>query len=251
MRTVRECVSKDIISRIFLDPSSDRFTKVNPYLTEMLSSRGEQDPRIVFGQELIGLKGRWADKFNAQSERGFRPEKIIVEIGMHKGHVLADMAAHVPEVGFVGLDITFKRVVLSSKRIAARGLRNAFCVYGDARYLYDVFEPSEIDGVVVFFPDPWSKKKKQRRNRLIDENFCVDLIKLIKPGGFVWLKTDDSEYFAEGAKHLEAAGFAPSSDSVSPWLGTYCSLFERRFKEQKVATFEGVWMKSFPAFMPC
>src|SRR5690606_23746557 len=112
---------------------------------------------LSYGPNLKNLQGKWSETF--EERMGFKPSQIICEVGCHKGRTICEMASAHPDKAFVGLDITFKRVVTTARKAKDRGLKNVFSVLANAKAIEKLFVPGELDGFVMFFPDPWSKKK--------------------------------------------------------------------------------------------
>ncbi len=94
-------------------------------------------------------------------------------------------------VGFETRKAFTKRLTRRANRL---GIQNVELIRGDARKLLPVlFEPKSISAVHVQFPDPWWKKRHQRR-RLIDGYFVTLVHNLLAPGGLVFLRTDVLDY---------------------------------------------------------
>ena len=165
------------------------------------------------------------------------PQALLVEIGCHRGHNLLEMAQRFPQTACIGIDLTFKRVVLTAQAIHAQKLHNAVSVLSDARDLAALFRQDELDGVICFFPDPWAKPRQQKK-RLLSTSYCAQLAKLLKDGGFVWLKTDHCSYFEQATQALQAQGFC-FADTVPLEL---LSVFERRFLAEHRKIYRGVLM---------
>ena len=147
------------------------------------------------------IDDHWA-KYSLELKSGLlNPEEIfertaptIIEIGFGNGHSLAEMAKKAPEKNFVGIEV--HRPGVGSLLIEARekALSNIRFYCDDA---VDVLEhccgPKSIDGVQLFFPDPWHKRRHHKR-RIVKHSF-VDLISAkLKPGGYFHMATDWEEY---------------------------------------------------------
>lgn len=217
---------------------------VNPYIKEIVEAAKNKSLPVVYGPFLKGLAGKWADFLRENGPMPKTPEKLVLEIGCHLGLVLRQMAKDFPENGFLGMDITFKRVVKTVKSAKSDGLNNLGTLYCNASGIDEVFGEKELDGVVIFFPDPWCKKERQLKNRLINDDFANRLLKCIKPGGFVWFKTDHKPYFDEADKSFLSAGFTGSESET--WLSknTYESTFESKFKLEGIPKNEKIYLKS-------
>jgi tRNA (guanine-N7-)-methyltransferase len=213
---------------------------VNPYVAVLRDAAKDGSLPLAFGAQLEGLAGRWRSRFPSP------PDKLVLEIGCHKGQTLLAMAKDMPATGFVGLDITYKRVVTTAQRVKAQGVPNAFLAMANARALAKLFAPGELDGVVIFFPDPWVKKARQAKHRLVDASFIAQLATVVAPGGFVWLKTDQEIYFA-GAREAfteHGAAFAATTTLAGMTDVNYTSAFEQRFHAQNLPTFAGKWSRT-------
>lgn len=211
--------------------------RVNPYVQLLRDGTATGGIPVAHGPMLKEMRGAWREKIAAYHGVE-RAEKLYVEIGCHKGNTLCEMAAAHPETMFVGIDITFKRVVTSAQRAVARGLKNVFCVMANATSFDQLFGPDEVDGSIIFFPDPWVKKKSQAKNRLVGPDFCARLRKVTKPNGFLWLKTDQVLYFEAASQSLTGAGFSATGDHAF-LQETYLSTFEKRFLELGQPTYMG------------
>jgi len=226
----------------FVSRAEELDAAVNPYVALLRDGAASGSLPVVFGPGLQDFPGRWREHIRTFHGLTSPHRRLVVEIGCHKGVTLLEMAAAHPDCAFVGIDITFKRVVTTAQRAANLGLTNVYCALANAVAIDRLFAPAEVDACVIFFPDPWIKKKRQAKNRLVDAPFCAKLGQTLAPGGFLWLKTDQEPYFTEAASHLEAAGFRALTEPQAGLLDRdYSSTFERRFQEQSLATHGGRW----------
>lgn len=223
------------------DPTLDLDPKVNPYLARLRDGAENGTLPLSFGPHLAGHAGTWRERFTAAMGRPC--ESLILEIGCHHGETLIPMADSAPDTGFVGIDITFKRVVKTALKAKAAGLGNVKSALANANGLESLFGPGELDGVVVFFPDPWAKKKRQRKHRLLNEEFLGVLSSRLKEGGFLWLKTDQFGYFADVAAATAGVGLAKGQPAHPLASRPYSSCFERHFHGEGFVTFSGQWVK--------
>lgn len=220
----------------FEDPTTRLRSEINPFVAKLKDS--DQLPAL-YGPQLEKAAKNWKQTLKSENSR------LFVEIGCHKGDVICEMAKAHPEDLFLGLDITFKRVVLTAGKAIENQLDNLKSILSDARCLPLLFEEGSVDGIVIFFPDPWAKKARQQKNRLIDSEFLNQVYPLVKDDGFVWLKTDHSGYFEQC---LSAAEQTPwqSSEKAKYELcqETYISRFEKQFTAKGLGTYEHVWAKT-------
>ena len=86
----------------------------------------------------------------------------------------------------------------------------------------------------VYFPDPWPKQK-HRKNRLINAEFAGSMARAMTPGGFIFLRTDDEDYFNQMQEVFTAQPrFQESETPVE--LARVVTDFERGFQARGVAT---------------
>ena len=118
----------------------------------------------------------------------------ILEIGFGMGETTADIASRNPGTDYLGVEVHTPGVGGLLKRIAALGLANVRVIQHDA---VDVLEGmialASLDGVHVFFPDPWPKKRHHKR-RLIQPAFVSLLAARMKPGAYLHVATDWEDY---------------------------------------------------------
>ena len=226
---------EDINPRVSLD--------VNPYIREMVDATKSGMMAVSYGPYLQGLAGNWTKFIFERAGMDVKPTSLILEIGCHQGLVLRKMAQDFPRVGFLGMDITFKRVIKTIRGAQSDGSKNLGAIYCNAGSIDDIFADQEIDGVVIFFPDPWCKKEKQQKNRLITDEFAAKLFKIVKPSGFVWFKTDHKQYFEDADSNFLSAGF--EKNPAGCWLSQkpYESTFEKKFQLEGIPKNEAIYQK--------
>jgi tRNA (guanine-N7-)-methyltransferase len=118
----------------------------------------------------------------------------ILEIGFGMGETTAAIAAAHPENDYLGIEVHTPGVGSLLKQIAALELTNLRVIQHDAvEVLTQMIAPSTFDGVHIFFPDPWPKKRHHKR-RLIQPPFLALLVGRMKPGAYLHVATDWQEY---------------------------------------------------------
>ncbi|MCB1700312.1 MAG: tRNA (guanosine(46)-N7)-methyltransferase TrmB [Halioglobus sp.] len=143
----------------------------------------------------------------------------VLEIGFGMGQSLAAMAAAAPDTNFVGIEVHRPGVGKLLHSMSEQGVDNirAYC-HDAVEILRDCISPGSLDTVQVFFPDPWHKKKHNKR-RLIQPPLVAQIVTRLKPGGRLHLATDWEDYALqmmavltaeEGLSNLSGEGkFAP------------------------------------------
>ncbi len=144
----------------------------------------------------------------------------VLEIGFGMGDATAAIAQALPDTDFIGVEVHTPGVGALLKRIGEMGLSNLRLIQHDAvEVLEHMIAPDSLAGVHVFFPDPWHKKKHNKR-RLIQPEFVHQLVGRIAPGGYLHCATDWQPYAeqmlevlsAEPALRNTAADYAPKPD---------------------------------------
>ena len=118
----------------------------------------------------------------------------MLEIGFGMGDGTATIAASHPENDYLGVEVHTPGVGALLKRIGEAGLDNVRIIRHDAvEVLEHMITDASRDGIHIFFPDPWPKKRHHKR-RLIQPAFVTQLARKLKPGGYLHLATDWMDY---------------------------------------------------------
>jgi tRNA (guanine-N7-)-methyltransferase len=171
---------------------------------------------------------RYIDEVMPKIGIAYRPEPLdlaaafgrnapkILEIGFGMGETTARIAADHPEIDYLGIEVHGPGVGALCKRIAENDLANLRIVQHDAvEVLHDMIADGALDGVHVFFPDPWRKARHHKR-RLIQPWFVALIARKLAPGAYLHCATDWENYAewmldALSSSELKntAQGFAP------------------------------------------
>jgi len=123
-----------------------------------------------------------------------RSAPTILEIGFGMGEATAHIAALMPEKNFLCCEVHTPGVGALLKRISEQGLNNIRILQHDAVEVIDnMLPPASLDGTHIFFPDPWHKKRHNKR-RLIQAPLVAKLAARLKPGGYLHCATDWQPY---------------------------------------------------------
>ena len=137
------------------------------------------------------------DAFNAEQAFG-RTAPLILEIGFGMGDATAHIAQVRPADDFLCCEVHEPGVGALLKRMGELNLNNIRILQHDAVEVIEHMLPAEsLDGVHIFFPDPWHKLRHNKR-RLIQTPFVHELVKRLKPGGYIHCATDWQPY----AEHI-------------------------------------------------
>jgi tRNA (guanine-N7-)-methyltransferase len=121
-------------------------------------------------------------------------KRVIMEIGFGMGEATAQIAAADPTTGYLAVEVHRPGIGKLLLRIEEGELNNLRTIEGDA---FEVFEQmivdSSLDGVHLFFPDPWPKARHFKR-RIVNQEFIAAVATKLKPGAFFHIATDWQPY---------------------------------------------------------
>ncbi|MBI5428953.1 MAG: tRNA (guanosine(46)-N7)-methyltransferase TrmB [Nitrosomonadales bacterium] len=144
----------------------------------------------------------------------------ILEIGFGMGDSTATVALAHPENDYLALEVHTPGVGNLLKLIDAQQIGNIRIIQHDAvEVLHDMIGDATLDGVHIFFPDPWHKARHNKR-RLIQSPFVAQLVQKLKPGGYIHVATDWQNYAEQVLRVLSeesslentATDYAPRPD---------------------------------------
>ena len=137
----------------------------------------------------------WEATFSHPStDAASRPRPRILEIGFGMGETTTAIAQLRPEDDFLAIEVHLPGVGALLKRIGELDLTNLRLIRHDAvEVLEHMIEANSLDGIHIYFADPWHKKRHHKR-RLIQQQFVELLASRIKPGGYLHLATDWHNY---------------------------------------------------------
>lgn len=163
----------------------------------------------------------------------------IVEIGFGMGETTAAMAAAHPEKDFLGIEVHTPGVGSLLKQIEERGLTNLRVVQHDAvEVLQHMLPDGSLDGIHIFFPDPWPKKRHHKR-RLIQPPLVRLLASRLKPGGYLHLATDWHDY---AEQMLEVLAAEPQLENTGTgFVARPAHRPQTKFEARGLRLGHGVW----------
>ena len=131
-------------------------------------------------------------------------EPRVVEIGFGRGEFITDLATNDPGASFLGIEVSFKRVLKLARRIAARPIDNVRLVHARAQDVIGSGLPADsVDRFWINFPAPWPKKR-HAKHRLVQADFVALLATRLRPGGLLRLATDHRGYAEQMYEVLSA-----------------------------------------------
>jgi tRNA (guanine-N7-)-methyltransferase len=129
---------------------------------------------------------------------------VEIEIGIGKGRFLLASATARPDVLHFGIEWANKYLRIAEARAVKKGLKNVRFARVDARELVERSVPSaSVSSYYVFYPDPWPKKRHQKR-RFIRPKTADHLARTLLPEGKLHVGTDHEEYWEVIRQVLDA-----------------------------------------------
>jgi len=162
-------------------------------------------------------------------------QPVELELGSGDGSFLLQWAQLHRERNFLGVERLLGRLRKLDRKGLRAGLTNLRVIRLEAAYLLEYMVPARtLSAIHVYFPDPWPKRKHRDR-RLINTHFTTLAATALVPGGTVWLRTDDEDYFNQmvegfGADRRFTAVATPEE------LSGVTTDFERHFNAQGIPT---------------
>ena len=133
-----------------------------------------------------------------------RDGPVVLEIGFGMGQSLVEMAAAAPDKNFIGVEVHRPGVGKLLHAMAESDVDNIRIYCHDAvEVLQRCIAPDSLDEVQIYFPDPWHKKRHNKR-RLIQPGFVELLVTRMKPGGLLHVATDWENYAEQIMEVLSA-----------------------------------------------
>lgn len=136
-------------------------------------------------QDKSGLKGNWHKGVFGNLN------PIIAELGCGKGEYTVNLAKRYQHQNFIGIDIKGARIWRGAKTAFEENLNHVKFVRTQIDHITEWFNKDELDEIWITFPDPQPGKPHEKK-RLTSPKFLKLYTEILKPGGIIHLKTDNS-----------------------------------------------------------
>jgi tRNA (guanine-N7-)-methyltransferase len=150
-------------------------------------AQNEVNPNVVQAGKPIfdQIKGQW----NTLQFANDQP--IVVELACGRGEFTLGLGRQYPNQNFIGVDIKGSRIWKGSSSATAEGIHTVAFLRTQIQQLQDFFAPGEISELWITFPDPFPRDGDEKR-RLTSPKFLEMYKQLVKPGGLIHFKTDNT-----------------------------------------------------------
>ena len=145
------------------------------------------------------FKGRWSEDFFKNNN------PLVLELACGKGEYTVNLARMFPQKNFIGIDYKGNRIWRGAKTALEDGVTNVGFLRIQIETILDYFAHGEIDEIWITFPDPQPQVSREKK-RLTSPRFLEKYKEILKPGGFVNLKTDNDGLHAYTAEKIAETG---------------------------------------------
>ena len=135
-----------------------------------------------------------------------KPQPVVMEIGYGMGEATWQIAKDNPAINYLGVEVHMPGVGKLMARIEEFALNNVKLIERDVFEVFHYMIADEtLDGVNLYFPDPWPKKRHFKR-RIVNQRFIAEVATKLKPGGFLHIATDWVPYAEWITEQFDEAG---------------------------------------------
>jgi len=174
------------------------------------------------------------------AELFLKPLPLEVELGCGDASFLVEFARQHPGRNFIGVERLLGRLQKLDRKGRRAGLANLRGIRIESSYfLRYLLPPNSASALHIYFPDPWPKKK-HRRHRLINESFPALARAALAPGGVVYLRTDDTDYFQQMTEVFAASSELQKMETPQELAGIVTD-FERDFNSKGIHTLRAAY----------
>ncbi len=165
---------------------SEKYKQTNAYIQKV------EDHKNIIDKENEAFEKKWL-----WWEYFWNKNDIVVEIGTWLWNFFSGEVSKNPKNNFVWFEIKYKRLFVTAEKTLTKWWNNFVLIKSMAQNIDKIFEKEEVSLTYIFFPDPWDKKDRQRKNRLWSDKFVSDLYDITKIWWRVIFKTDHLWYFQD------------------------------------------------------
>ena len=169
-----------------------------------------------------------------------KPQPLEADLGCGDASFLVEYARRHPERNFIGVERLLGRISKLDRKGRRAGLVNLRGVRIESSYfLQYLLPPHAASALHVYFPDPWPKKR-HHKNRLINDSFPALARSALTPGGVVYLRTDNADYFRQMTEVFAADNHFQNVETPVE-LAELPTDFERDFNSKGIQTLRAAY----------
>ena len=164
---------------------------------------------------------------------------VVVEIGFGMGADFLTRIRQYPHIHFIGIEVYPPGVGTVCADLEENPVDNCRILHEDALDVMRHLPDAVLDGLLLYFPDPWPKKKHHKRRLALQDSFIGQLIRVLKPGGFFHYRTDWVPYHEAIVEKMHANGGVLGEQNLLPERDV--TKYERRGERLAHEINEGVF----------
>ncbi len=146
------------------------------------------------------------------------PLHVVVEIGFGRWEFMLDIAAKNTERVFLGVEVSFKRVLIMARKVGRARLQNVRLIEARGEVVvHDCLQAASVDEFWINFSDPWPKAAHARR-RVVQPANVAGMARALRPGGVIHIATDDATYAEQIHEVLSAERLLQNLHAPRAWL---------------------------------
>ena len=179
-----------------------------------------------------------------------RKSDVFLELGFGDGTALKTLAARHPENDYIGIEVHRPGVGRLMRELHEEGIQNVRVSSDDGTgVMKDNIPLNSLSGISIFFPDPWHKKKHNKR-RLIQQEFTSMAASRLRPGGVLHLATDWQDYAEQMLEVLTAEPLLENCSTDSTYAERPYSRPLTKYEQRGLRLGHGVWDLVFRRVSP-
>lgn len=151
-----------------------------------------------------GMAGTWKDYFHNN-------HPVTLELACGKGEYAVGLGELFPERNFIGIDLKGNRIWVGAKKALRQQMGNVAFIRSQIDKITDYFAPGEVSEIWITFPDPQLRASRSKK-RLTHPQFLRRYKQILRPGGYIHLKTDSPDLYRFTKKVIELYGLLPKED---------------------------------------
>ncbi len=191
----------------------------------------EQNPNVIEPSKPVyeTIRGKWCSEYFRNSH------PITLELACGRGEYTIGLAKLFPGYNFIGVDIKGERIWKGSTIALREQLANAAFLRTHILMIENFFEPNEVNEIWLTFPDPRPRKRDIKR-RLTSPRYMESYKRLLRHGGFVRLKTDNTQLYeytlGELGERSDITDLVYTADVYSSELKKECFDIKTRYEQE-------------------
>ncbi len=162
-----------------------------------------------------GMQGNWKNFFH-------NDHPITLELACGKGEYAVGLGRLYPGRNFLGIDLKGNRIWVGAKKALHEKLTNVAFIRSHIDKITNYFEPDEVSEIWITFPDPQLRDSKAKK-RLTHPRYLRLYQTILKPGGFIHLKTDSPDLYDFTRQVIDLYGLTVHIDMDDAYTGSEIS----------------------------